>query len=106
MTSKGGPMSLFPPENGGRSGESPSNVFEARGTGVLPYQRLLAMANRGLIKGQDIEPGQFQPASLDLRLGRRAYRVVASFLPGPGATVMERVKELDGLPAIDLAAPG
>ena len=49
-----------------------------------------------------IEPDQIQPASLDLRLGRYAYRVRASFLPGQNATVMERVKELDGEPAIDL----
>ena len=32
-----------------------------------------------------------QPASLDLRLGRIAYRVRASFLPGEGATVAERL---------------
>ena len=29
-------------------------------------------------------PDQIQPASLDLRLGEWAYRVRASFLPGPG----------------------
>jgi len=64
------------------------------------------MVNRGAIKGQAIEPEQFQPASLDLRLGRRAYRVRASFLPGPNATVMDRVKELDGFPPIDLTGDG
>jgi dCTP deaminase len=52
----------------------------------------------------DIEEDQIQPASLDLRLGRHAYRVRASFLPGPDSTVMDRIKELDGLPAIDLSA--
>jgi len=49
-----------------------------------------------------IEPDQIQPASLDLRLGRYAYRVRASFLPGAGVSVMDRVKELDGLPGVDL----
>ena len=49
-----------------------------------------------------IAPDQVQPASLDLRLGSKAYRVRASFLPGRDATVMSRVEELDGLPAIDL----
>ncbi len=39
-------------------------------------------------------PGQIQPASLDLRLGSIAYRVRASFLPGPGTTVAERLVEL------------
>jgi dCTP deaminase len=37
---------------------------------------------------------QIQPASLDLRLGAIAYRVRASFLPGPGTTVAERIAEL------------
>ncbi len=39
-------------------------------------------------------PGQIQPASLDLRLGEVAYRVRASFLPGPRTTVAERIEEL------------
>ena len=38
--------------------------------------------------------GQIQPASLDLRLGAIAYRVRASFLPGPGTTVARRIAEL------------
>jgi dCTP deaminase len=39
-------------------------------------------------------PDQIQPASLDLRLGDVAYRVRASFLPGPRTTVVERIEEL------------
>jgi dCTP deaminase len=39
-------------------------------------------------------PDQIQPASLDLRLGCIAYRVRASFLPGPGTTVDQRIAEL------------
>jgi dCTP deaminase len=39
-------------------------------------------------------PGQVQPASLDLRLGTVAYRVRASFLPGPGTSVDKRIAEL------------
>ena len=39
-------------------------------------------------------PDQIQPASLDLRLGAVAYRVRASFLPGPGITVAQRIAEL------------
>ncbi len=49
----------------------------------------------------EISRTQFQPASLDLRLGPTVYRVRASFLPGPRATVMDKIKELDGY-AIDL----
>src|SRR6266567_125629 len=42
----------------------------------------------------DLVPDQIQPASLDLRLGEVAYRVRASFLPGPQTTVAERIDEL------------
>ncbi len=38
---------------------------------------------------------QFQPASLDLRLGDRAYRVRASFLAGSRRTVKERLTEFE-----------
>ncbi|MHA1549447.1 MAG: 2'-deoxycytidine 5'-triphosphate deaminase [Alphaproteobacteria bacterium] len=37
---------------------------------------------------------QIQPASLDLRLGERAYRVRASFLPGPETALAERLAGL------------
>ena len=71
-------------------------------TGVLPYQSLQTMLREKEIWAtEDITPAQLQPASLDLRLGPVAYRVRASFLPGPDAAVLERVKELDGY-AIDL----
>ena len=83
--------------------ERMSNIAEARRTGVLPYQQLREMVRTRVIASTvEIEPGQLQPASLDLRLGRRAYRVSASFLPGSNATVMDKIKQLDGLPAIDL----
>ncbi|MGJ8527791.1 2'-deoxycytidine 5'-triphosphate deaminase [Maritalea sp.] len=45
---------------------------------------------------------QVQPASLDLRLGNIAYRVRASFLPGPGSSVHERINALK-LHEIDLS---
>lgn len=72
------------------------------GTGVLPYQHIAAMIRAHEISAvPDIEPGQLQPSSLDLRLGRIAYRVRASFLPGPEATVMDKVREMGGHP-VDL----
>ncbi len=86
---------LFPPEAG--------NVVPARGTGVMPSGMLQNLVrSRAVSSVLDIEPDQIQPASLDLRLGKQAYRVRASFLPGQGRTVMDRVAQLDGLPAIDL----
>jgi dCTP deaminase len=41
-----------------------------------------------------LDADQIQPASLDLRLGKIAYRVRASFLPGPRTTVAARVDDL------------
>ncbi|KAA2234978.1 2'-deoxycytidine 5'-triphosphate deaminase [Salinarimonas soli] len=46
-------------------------------------------------------PDQIQPASLDLRLGRRAWRVRASFLPGRNRPVMDRLQSI-ALHEIDL----
>ena len=63
------------------------------GTGVLPSQKISAMIERSEIAM--IEPpveNQIQPASLDLRLGRVAYRLRASFLPGKEARVADRLQ--------------
>ena len=48
----------------------------------------------GIPAAQQFAADQIQPASLDLRLGAVAYRVRASFLPGPGSTVARRIAEL------------
>jgi dCTP deaminase len=47
---------------------------------------------------------QIQPASLDLRLGARVWRVRASFLPGPTQTVLDRLEYLV-LHEMDLTRP-
>jgi dCTP deaminase len=62
-------------------------------TGILPSHilRRLIRARRELVSAEDIEESQIQPASLDLRLGPMAWRVRASFLPGPHATVREKL---------------
>jgi dCTP deaminase len=53
-----------------------------RGAGVLAYQDLQAAVRDGWIAAPALlEERQFQPASLDLRLGRAAYQLRASFLP-------------------------
>lgn len=63
--------------------------------GILPAHEIEALIARGVIvPAEPVVDGQIQPASLDLRLGRVAYRVRASFLPGPDTSVAKR---LDGL---------
>ena len=52
-------------------------------------------------------PEQIQPASLDLRLGRVAYRVRASFLPGAGRfAVSDRLQGTLALHEIDITNGG
>ena len=64
-------------------------------TGILPSQAIRAMIAGGeIMAAPDIEANQIQPASLDLRLGKVAYRIRASFLPGPNATVRDKLAEL------------
>jgi dCTP deaminase len=63
--------------------------------GVLSCEQIAALNERGAIAAdRPIEAGQRQPASLDLRLGRKAYRVRASFLPGKGRSVETLLAEL------------
>lgn len=70
--------------------------------GILPAQAIRALAaSREVRPDAPFGPKQVQPASLDLRLGDVAYRVRASFLPGPGVTVADRLDQL-GLHKIDL----
>ena len=62
--------------------------------GVLPSQALEQMIAAEEIKAATpVLPEQVQPASLDLRLGARAYRVRASFLTGNGETVAARLRD-------------
>ena len=65
---------------------APGDEVEQHSTGILPWQDLRTMVLRKEITGlESITEDQFQPASLDLRLGATAYRVRASFLPGAGS---------------------
>lgn len=64
--------------------------------GVLPRQAIAAMIDSGAIGLQrPVADGQIQPASLDLRLGTRAWRVRASFLAGSGQTVQDRLGDFE-----------
>src|SRR5687768_11974978 len=70
--------------------------------GILPAHAIERLVAEGAIRlERPLDEGQVQPASLDLRLGGRAYRVRASFLPGPASTLAERLQEMS-LHEIDL----
>jgi dCTP deaminase len=74
-----------------------SNNVHLRTKGVLPVQKLKILRDLGILNSHDnypIQDDQFQPNSLDLRLGEIAYRVRCSFLP-ENETVMEKVEKLE-----------
>ena len=63
--------------------------------GVLSSQEILELINKNVITSENgIEKDLIQPASIDLRLGIKAWRVPASFLPGKGNKVSGRLKDL------------
>ena len=65
------------------------------GNGILPWQEIKRLVQSGRISASpEIPDSQIQPASIDLRLGREAYRVEASFLRGRSATLRTKVDEL------------
>src|SRR4051794_1282386 len=71
---------------GAPGGDAGDDTGRSPSTGIVPSQDLRAMALRKEIFAlEPIADDQFQPASLDLRLGPTAYRVRASFLPGKGS---------------------
>ncbi|MCB9942931.1 MAG: 2'-deoxycytidine 5'-triphosphate deaminase [Geminicoccaceae bacterium] len=64
-----------------------------RTTGILPSHRLEELLGWQVI-APPLAKGQVQPSSIDLRLGAEAFLVEASFLPGSGRTVAERIAGL------------
>ncbi|MEI7933270.1 MAG: 2'-deoxycytidine 5'-triphosphate deaminase, partial [Alphaproteobacteria bacterium] len=73
-------------------------------TGILPCQAIEALIAGGAIKADEpFAEGQVQPASLDLRLGPKCWRVRASFLPGCGRKVADRIAHV-AMHQIDLSA--
>ncbi|CAH1692150.1 2'-deoxycytidine 5'-triphosphate deaminase [Hyphomicrobiales bacterium] len=72
---------------------------------IWASQRISSAIAEGVISlDLPLDHDQIQPASLDLRLGTRAYRLPASFLPGPGNTVADRVARL-ATHEVDLTKP-
>ncbi len=76
-----------------------------RREGILPAQEIRELINNGKIRsGVPISDEQIQPASIDLRLGDKAYRIQASFLPSGKSLIGPKIREL-ALEEIDLSQP-
>ncbi len=71
---------------------SDNQTFSSVKDGILPESQLIAAFDKQQISAAEpLLDRQIQPASLDLRLGARAWRIQASFLPGRGQTVMDKI---------------
>jgi dCTP deaminase len=63
--------------------------------GILSDEMIQSLIETGGIRiGDPVAANQVQPASLDLRLGSKALRVRASFMPGHGTTVQSKLDDL------------
>lgn len=74
-----------------------SKEVHLRTKGVLPVQKLKVLRDLGIIDSHPDYPitdDQFQPNSIDLRLGEVAYRVRCSFLP-ENETVEQKLEQLE-----------
>src|SRR5690606_17188428 len=69
-------------------------TFDSSRPGILPCQAIETLIAAGAVtSATPFDADQVQPASLDLRLGARAWRVRASFLPGD-RQVRERIDDV------------
>ena len=74
----------------------------APSSGILNDAQIHDLFAKGhLTSGKDLDGDQVQPASLDLRLGKVAWRVRASFMPGKDALVQDKLDRFS-LHQIDL----
>ena len=70
-------------------------MTDAHAAGILPCQSIDELIAQEAITSQTpFDTDQVQPASLDLRLGARCWRVRASFLPGLARRVPDRLRDV------------
>ncbi|MDX2259925.1 MAG: 2'-deoxycytidine 5'-triphosphate deaminase [Hyphomicrobiaceae bacterium] len=85
-------------------GEAGTSASVGAVAGVLPDSGIEGLIATNAIRlAAPLVAGQVQPASLDLRLGEAAFRVRASFMPGRGVTVADRLRSVE-LHKVDLTA--
>ncbi len=85
-----------------------SETYQPRGAGILPKQEIELLVQGGHVLSANsdnpqLEAGQVQPASLDLRLGDIAYRLRASFLPGATRSIADCLDDNLVMHKIDLS---
>lgn len=74
--------------------------------GILPARAIRELADtKAIVADRAFDADQVQPASLDLRLGVRAWRIRASFLPSAKTPISERLEDL-ALHSISLNGDG
>ncbi len=74
--------------------------------GILPARAIAELADKkAIVAERAFDADQIQPASLDLRLGPRAWRIRASFLPSAKTPISDRLADL-ALHSISLNADG
>ncbi|WP_019219890.1 2'-deoxycytidine 5'-triphosphate deaminase [Bartonella florencae] len=67
----------------------------ARVSGILADNDIQALIDHDILKAlRPFDTVQIQPASLDLRLGEKAYRIRASFMPGTDIKVFDKLERL------------
>ena len=82
--------------------KAPTTLGLSQSSGIVPSQQIYDLIKDGaVIADEPFTDGQVQPASLDLRLGPVAHRVRASFLPGAGCSVPEKLAA-HGMHSFDL----
>jgi dCTP deaminase len=74
--------------------------------GILPARAIRELADaKAIVAERAFDTDQVQPASLDLRLGARAWRIRASFLPSAKTPISARLEDL-ALHSISLNSEG
>jgi len=77
---------------------------EGRQRGALASQHIQKLVDESVICIEaELDQDQIQPASIDLRLGKTAFRVRSSFLPGRDRTVTECLNQM-AMHRVDLVA--
>ena len=77
------------------TGKQNKNLNLSGSSGILPDTIIETLISRKKILSVDrIIDKQIQPSSLDLRLGRKAYRIRASFIPKNDKTVLQCAEDL------------